>query len=130
RGDEPADPIPHVLGEPQGVVRAQGDALGLSAGGDALAELSDHTGGGDPADLVGAAFGEVQVVVRPGRDVERGGAQGRVELGDDPGGGDPADLVRAELGEPQVAVGSGRDVRGVADGRGDGELGGHGPGGG
>src|SRR5207249_9466068 len=40
----------------------------------------------------------------------------------DAGGGDPAEFVGGGLRDADVPVGAGRDARGVAAGRGDGEL--------
>src|SRR5581483_3110675 len=113
-----------VLGEPQVPVRADGDALGGAALGQA--ELGQTAGRRESADLGRPLLGEPHVPVRPGDDAvgvgDFGGHEGNGELGEVPVRREPADAVAPLFGEPQGPVGAGGDPVGPAVGVGQGVL--------
>src|SRR5262249_54012970 len=68
-----ADPVAAALGEPELVVRANGDVQW--AAGRRQGELGDRARPGDTGDATGIELGEPEVVVGPADDPRRGGVR-------------------------------------------------------
>src|SRR5262249_2543084 len=110
---DPANLAAGVFGEPQIVVRPQGDILQPATGRRHRVQREAAARGGIP-DLVGVGQGEPQTAVGAQRrgDVRVAGRLARVVVGDGAARGTFGHrlITRHGLGKPQVAVGPGDDV--------------------
>jgi hypothetical protein len=118
KGD-PAYPVAGIFRKPNVPIGAGRDEDRARVGGDAGAELGDHTKRRNPAYPV-LSFRKPEVAIRAGRNAVnvRVGADAGAELGDDAKRGNPANPALELFREPQVAIRARRDAieqRGGAD---------------